>query len=226
MVAMAMLVCSQASLSQTTRGTQTPDMLGGEDLSRFSCHPHQPQGVALESTIDPEVYFVGPSDVFAVNIWTSPSLNWLLTVTPEGTLVIPTVGEVKVADVPLVNAKRMVIDKIMTKYLGGGNASVTLVTPRPIVVTVTGQILHPGSYVLAAYNRVDKAIEQANKVTMPEDQEALTKIQEDMSTRNIKVKHKDGRVSPVDITKFFATKIDKFDPYLREGDLVNCSKKG
>src|SRR6267154_2727855 len=31
----------------------------------------QPAGIALESIVNPEKYFVGPSDVIAVNIWMS-----------------------------------------------------------------------------------------------------------------------------------------------------------
>ena len=43
-------------------------------------------GPALKGPVDPEKYFVGPSDVLSVNIWISPPLNFSLTVTPEGTL--------------------------------------------------------------------------------------------------------------------------------------------
>jgi len=67
---------------------------------------------AFEGAIDPEVYFVGPSDVISVNIWISPPLNFMLTVTPEGTLIVPTVGEVKVADLSLSQAKKKVIGEI------------------------------------------------------------------------------------------------------------------
>ena len=61
---------------------------------------------ALEGPVDPEKYYVGPSDILSVNIWISPPLNFSLTVTPEGTLIIPTVGEVRVTDLTLREAKK------------------------------------------------------------------------------------------------------------------------
>ena len=65
----------------------------------------QPAGVALESPVDPNAYYVGPSDVIAVNFWMSPPQSYSLTVTPEGTLIIPTVGEVMVSGMTLASAK-------------------------------------------------------------------------------------------------------------------------
>ena len=117
----------------------------------------------LEGPVDPEKYYVGPSDVLSVNIWISPPLNFSLTVTPEGTLIIPTVGEVRVTDLTLREAKKRIIDEIKKKYLTG-SPSVTLINPRPITVTVTGAIRYPGKYSLNATDRVDKAIAMADKI--------------------------------------------------------------
>jgi protein involved in polysaccharide export with SLBB domain len=44
--------------------------------------------------------------LISVNIWTSPQLIFPLTVTPEGTLIIPTVGEIHVADLTLSEVKK------------------------------------------------------------------------------------------------------------------------
>jgi protein involved in polysaccharide export with SLBB domain len=80
--------------------------------------------------------------------------------------------------------------------------------------------VNPGSYVLASYNRVDKAIEEANKPQRVQKEENVQAVLYSMSTRNIRIKHKDGSISRADITKFFATKDDRWNPYLREGDVV------
>ena len=67
---------------------------------------------ALEGPVDPDKYFVGPSDVFSVNIWLSLPINFSVTVTPEGTLIVPTVGEIRVADCTLREAKKRVLEEI------------------------------------------------------------------------------------------------------------------
>ena len=210
--------------AQTLRPGQELDLKTGMDRADLT-GVIQPQGVALESTIDPEHYYIGPSDVFSVNMWISPPLSFSLTVTPEGTLIIPTVGEVRVSDMTLAEAKRLVLHRVKSRYRGSTEPTVTLVTPRQIVVTVTGNVLNPGSYVLGAYHRIDKAIEEANKLQVTQTQANLRPILANMSTRNITVRHKDGRLSQVDISKFQATKQDQWNPHLREGDLVVVPRK-
>lgn len=179
----------------------------------------QPTGVALESTVDPEKYFVGPSDVIAVNIWISPPINLALTVTPEGTLIIPTVGEISVSDLLLANAKEKVLAEVRKKYITG-QASVTLLRPRPIIISVLGNVLNPGLYTLSAVDRANKAIEEANRPTAKQSPSDALRLASEMSTRNIVMKHKDGTQERIDITKFLATKEDRWNPYLREGDIL------
>ncbi len=176
-------------------------------------------GIALEATIDPEKYFVGPSDLIAVNIWLSPPLNFSLVVTPEGTLIIPTVGEVKVADLTLAGVKLKVLQEVRKKYIFA-EVTTTLLKPRPIIITVVGNVLNEGIYTLSAIDRATKAIEGANKPTRLQMQDEINSLVHEMSKRNIVIKHKDGTHNRIDIVKFLATKDDKWNPYLREGDVV------
>ena len=183
---------------------------------------------ALEGPVDPEKYFVGPSDVLSVNIWVSPPLNFSLTVTPEGTLIVPTVGEVRVADLTLGEAKKRIIDEIKKKYLTG-SPSVTLISPRPITVTVTGAIRYPGKYVLNATDRVDKAIATADKIQKDQPVETMENIEDwqrqlinerKQSKRDIHLTRHTGRICHADILRYYATQNDKLNPFLREGDEI------
>lgn len=184
----------------------------------------QPQQVALEGTVDAEKYFVGPSDKIAVNIWISPAVNFILTVTPEGTLIIPTVSEVKVADKTLAEVKKIVYNEVRKKYITS-EITITLLEPRPIIVTVSGNVLNPALYTLSAVDRVDKAIQAANTVAQRQTQGEFSAVIERMSTRNIILKRRDGSTIRIDIPKFLATKEDKHNPYLREGDVVIVPRK-
>ena len=184
----------------------------------------QSPGIALESTVNPEKFFVGPSDIIAVNIWLSSPLNFLLTVTPEGTLIIPTVGEVMVANLTLAEAKVKILRESRKKYLSV-DITATLVKPRPIIVSVTGHVLNPGLYTFSAVDRVHRAIEEANKLSRTQLPEDRSPYSTEMSTRNIVLKHKDGSQDRVDIQKYFATHEDRWNPYLREGDIIVVPKK-
>jgi protein involved in polysaccharide export with SLBB domain len=168
---------------------------------------------ALEGPVDPDKYFVGPSDILSVNIWISPPLNFTLTVTPEGTLIVPTVGEIRVTDLTLNETKKRVITEIKKKYLTG-DPSVTLIQPRQLIVTVIGTVRFPGKYILDASDRVDRAIAEANKEKKEERGEFFRQ------GRNVRLTHRSGECSRVDIPRYYATKDDKWNPLLREGDEI------
>lgn len=216
------VLCTQILFAQTRQDML--DELEQRSQESKAMNVVQPGGVALESTVDAAKYFVGPSDGISVNIWMSPPVNFVLTVTPEGTLIIPTVGEVKVADMPLVEAKVKVLKAIKEKYKAQ-EISVTLVKPRQIIVSVTGNVLNPGLFTLSSVDRANKAIDEANKISRTQAQLELDRVKEEMSTRNVVLKHKDGSEDRVDLAKFFATKEDKFNPYFREGDVIIVPRK-
>lgn len=180
--------------------------------------------VALEETINPEKYFIGPSDLIAINIWLSPPLSYPLVVTPEGTLIIPTVGEVSVSNLTLADAKVKIKEVARKKYISA-EITTTLLKPRPIIISVIGNVLNEGLYMLSAIDRVTKVIEEANRPTRIQIQEEANLKMLDISTRNIILKHKDGTQCRVDLAKFLATREDKWNPYLREGDIVIVPRK-
>ncbi len=212
--------------SQTQRSIKKPEdfEIPLEEEKTTLSSIAQPAGVALESTINPEEYFVGPSDIIAVNVWMSPPLNLPLPVTPEGTLIIPSVGEVMVANLTLARVKEKIVSAVRKQYLKA-DITATLAKPRQIVMSVAGRVLHPGLFTLSAADRVDKAIEEANKLSRLQTQGDLQPVLDGMSTRHVVLRHRDGSEDRVDIPKFFATHQNRWNPYLREGDVVIVPKK-
>lgn len=183
---------------------------------------------ALEGPVDPDKYFIGPSDVLSVNIWTSPQLNFTLVVTPECTLIVPTVGEVRVADLTLSAAKKKIISEIKKKYLAG-DPTVTLMSPRDFIVNVLGNVRFPGKYKMNATERVDKLIQAANVKKVTEDKllTGTTKTDENpnyrpesSSKRNIVLRRRNGSIMRVDLLQFFSANNEQLNPFLLDGDEV------
>jgi len=220
--ALAFIALIPVAFSQTNPSGSLLERLGTREKESPSLEaltqPATP-GPALESVINPENYVVGPSDGFGVSIWTDPPRTLRLTVTPEGTLIVPTVGEFTVAGMTLADARMKLGAEIRKRYKFG-DASITLIVPRSVVVTVQGRVVKPGSYVLPAYARVDKAIEEANRTLDPLLAGEVQAVKNDMSTRRIIVRHNDGTQARVDLKKFLVTKNDRWNPYLREGDII------
>jgi polysaccharide biosynthesis/export protein len=167
---------------------------------------------ALEGPVDPDKYYVGPSDVISVNIWLSPPLNFSLTVTPEGTIIVPSVGEIRLVDLKLSEAKKKIVTEIKKKYLTG-DPTVTLVKPRKVIVTVLGAVRFPGKYSLDATERIDRAVAEANRYK--DEKGESFRI-----GRNIRLTRHSGEVTRIDIPYYYATKNDDLNPLIREGDEI------
>ena len=207
------------ALAQEQREARKPDLFELMQRENTAASVTQPAGIALESSVNPENYYVGPSDVITVNIWMSPPQNYSLTVTPEGTLIIPTVGEVVVSDLTLAKVKEKVLSTVRKKYLVA-EITATLVKPRPVLVNISGTILNPGTYTVNAIDRANRLIELANTPKRDQSMEESRSVLNSMSTRNVVLKHRNGAQDRIDIPKYFATHEDRWNPYLREGDYV------
>jgi protein involved in polysaccharide export with SLBB domain len=182
-----------------------------------------PNVLTLEKPINPETYTVGPGDILSVNIWTSPPLNFLVQVTVEGTAIIPTVGEVKVAGRTLQDAKEDIIRKIRTKYISG-EVTVTLVSPRTFYITVTGYAPRDEKYKVRSIDRVSNAI---LLVFYPQDTLEAKRVRPMLNVVNFrKIQlRRNGVVINVDLRKYFATGDDRYNPYLLEGDWIVLQRR-
>ena len=182
-----------------------------------------PNVLTLERPIDPESYIVGPGDILSVNIWTSPPLNFLVQVTVEGTVIIPTVGEVKVAGRTLSDAKKEMMQKIRAKYISG-EISVTLVAPRTFYITITGYAPRDEKYKVRSIDRVSNALAL---VFQPIDTFRIERrilMADSVNFRKIQLR-RNGAILNVDLRKYFATGDDKYNPYLLEGDWLILQRR-
>jgi protein involved in polysaccharide export with SLBB domain len=215
--------------------------------------------VPMESTIDPQQYVVGPSDVIYVGIWgplsaALPLSSVPLVVTPEGTLIVPTVGEIRVAGLSLADVKGKVSREVKKKYVQS-DVTVTLLSPRTFLVKVSGAGLNQDTYVASAVERVDKLVTEAirmhtissatrsqtkptaegqgtEKESLAKESLAgevkrgeLTEPAKELSTRNILLKRRDGKICRVDILLYYLTGDGRCNPFLLDGDLVVIPRK-
>jgi protein involved in polysaccharide export with SLBB domain len=176
----------------------------------------------MEGPVALNKYIVGPNDIFSLGIWSVINQALPLSVTPEGSLIIPSVGEVSVSGLTLVEAKEKVISKVRGRYISG-EITLTLVNPRRFIVTVTG--VGQGKYPMSAVMRssgllnfiLSDSLSLMRSGTSPGERSRF-------SLRKITVNRKNGQVLRIDLHKYFATQDDKYNPYLMEGDVVNIPK--
>lgn len=181
-----------------------------------------PNLLSLEKPINPATYIVGPGDIMSINIWTSPPLSFTIQVTVEGTVIIPTVGEVKVSGLTLSETKEKIIQKIKSKYIAS-EITATLIVPRSFNITLTGYGLREGKYKVRSTDRVSNAIALALSQDTIKSQDNI-KFQNSINLRKILLK-RNGNIINVDLRKYFATGDDKCNPHLLEGDWIVVQKR-
>ena len=184
-----------------------------------------------DGPVDPKEYIIGPGDIFSVLLAAATPLPFQVPVTPEGSVIIPTVGEVPISGLTLEAAKKKVCVEIKRKYITG-DPVFTLVNPRSFSVHVRGFVANEGSVTVQATERVDVVVALAddqrdrNLRTMLKEtgkENFLTQNRRG-SRRRIKLQHRDGSLNVADLEKFYATQNKEFNPLLRDGDVVIVPK--
>lgn len=177
----------------------------------------------LERPIDPDDYIVGPGDNLFVSFsYVAP--GFALTITPEGLLVIPSVGEIDVKGLSLSGLKKRVEEKARPLYRTG-EISTTLLYPRQFRITIAGSVNMPGGVVATPVDRVSDVLVLANRTTGIHQR--LKEANPDYvlpilraSDRNIEIRRLDGSVIKVDLRRYLGTGRLEDNPFLRDGDIV------
>jgi polysaccharide biosynthesis/export protein len=165
----------------------------------------QPTGI--EKAVNPDQYHVGPGDVLSFNVWGALEEQFLLTVNPEGKLLLPSVGEVMVSGRTLADVQREVVEKAKPFY----NKSVitlSLESIRFFRVHVVGEVAFPGTYVVQALTRVSEMITEAGGVS-------------DWAWKSdIELRHVSGKVDTFDLDLFEQAGGESQDLFVDGGDVV------
>lgn len=185
---------------------------------------YQGAPVPVEGIVDQDKYIIGQGDNFVLGIYGYVNQSIPLVVTLEGTLNIPTIGSIKVDGMTLREAKKNVTSSVKKRYYSS-DVSLSLATPRVFLINISG--ITQGTYSVTPLTRPSQIVELILADTtktakflersFPRQKDLLAP---DISFRNIKLIRKNGDIIRVDIYKFFMTREDKFNPYLREGDVL------
>jgi len=165
------------------------------------------RGTALEHTIVPSDYLVGPGDRFIISIMGSEPYIELMTVTPTGDIVIPEVGMISVAGLSAEEASRQIL-----AYLKGifpaYKTACTLYGIRGIRVSVTGAVKRPGLREVTQLSRLTDLLDAAGGV---QSNAVLHRIRLIRNSQDEQI---------LDLTSYYHEGDMSRNPYLRSGDQV------
>ena len=170
----------------------------------------------LEGALDPDVYVVGPGDVFSLTVGGPEPILVTATVTADGYLVLPESGGVDVAGLSLAEARDQIRAALRQQYQNVG-LDVALAQPRQFRVHISGAVPVAGRYTATPNARVGDVIQLAFADT---SRPAVTNLAYQPSLRNITLRRLDGTRQSLDLLRYFATGDTDHNPYLQDGDVL------
>lgn len=168
--------------------------------------------VPLEGPVDRDSYIVGPGDVLTVGIWSEEEQIIPLPVTPEGYIIVPSVGLIAVAGKTLAEAESQMIESLRDFYRVD-RVTLSLTGIRNIKVFVSGQVEVQGSQTATAVDRVYDAIFLGGG------------FRESGSRRSICLTRKNGTERSLDLVRFLVYGDLDENPVLMDGDRVHVPSR-
>jgi protein involved in polysaccharide export with SLBB domain len=159
-----------------------------------------------EKEINPMEFIVGPGDIFDFSVFSTPPIIYQIKVSPEGKLLIPTVGLIDVKGKLLQDVYYSANDMIKKVYKTSEIAFV-LSHVRQFKVIVSGSVVKPLSVPSSPLDRVSEVIERAGGFKF------------DASLRNISL-IRNNKVLRVDLLKFFLVGQKSANPFVEGGDQI------
>ncbi len=178
--------------------------------------------VAPAPNIVQEDYTLGPGDRIKVDVLKAPQYTIDTSVLVDGTLNLVQVGRLSVQGLTLAEAQEEA-SRLYSKLLRYPVVSLTLVSPRPIKVAVTGEVSRRGSYDLTGsgpegntnptpFPTLTRALKVAGGISQAAD---LNRIQIQRPGRNGVV-----RTINVNLWSFLRNGDNRQDVVLRDGDSI------
>jgi len=176
--------------------------------SPSSSKPERGSGdLTLSKAVVPEKYVLGPGDQLKINLWGEYDSFEEYTVSAEGKVSIPTIGQLKFKGLTLAEAEVLLKSEV-EKYYRNVKSGISLTSLRSFVVPVLGAVKQPGNYKATLDKQVSDLIETAGGVLPGGSQRHIQILQ-------------DGKVRMTsDLTAFLRRGKIEANPYLRDGDAI------
>ncbi|MBO9638500.1 MAG: SLBB domain-containing protein, partial [Siphonobacter aquaeclarae] len=157
----------------------------------------------------PKNYILGPEDELNVEIFGNSVQNYKLKVSPEGTVRLENSGPILVSGLSVDEARSKIAGRLRQLYsMPGIGIQVTLGNIRSIRVTITGEVVRPGSYSISSLATVFNAIYQSGGPN------------QNGTFRNIQLRRDNKVIRTIDLYDFLLNGDEKDNIGLRDQDVI------
>ena len=175
---MALLICGPST--ELARAGSNPDSSLTRDQAPFQ--PGQGKGstnltpARLSITeVYADLYVLGPGDGLQLTFLdpAAKEIGGPFGILPDGTSSLPLLGSVQLTGLTIGQASRW-LSSLYGKQLKRPQLYLTLITPRPVKVSIIGEVEKPGLYPLPPFSTPVSAIQQAGGITVNSDIRKVT----------------------------------------------------
>jgi protein involved in polysaccharide export with SLBB domain len=189
---------------------------GTEIIAPFGYDIFQASATTFETSPNvppPPSYILGPGDEIIITVWGETQLYYRLTVTREGAITIPDVGQIMVSGMTLEKAYQVLVKRMTRIYSGlkeGASSAntyldISIGRLRSIQVYVLGEVNRPGGYQLSSMATAFTALYHAGGPTLSG------------SLRNVRVMRSESKGDSPQLSSRAVSVIDVYD-YAIKGD--------
>ncbi len=172
----------------------------------------------MEAELEAQNYRVGPGDFFKVSVFGELENEYEFQILPEGTVLVPTVGEIHVSGLTLKEAKQKILDEVKKNYIRA-DIRVNLTGLRKFRVYFTGEVKAPGTYFAQGSDRLSDIVE-VSVVPAQTEEEVTSSLNDWADDTRIEIEHIDGTKNVYDLTRFYRLGDKSQNPNLRGGDII------
>ena len=169
-----------------------------KDISTFTPITNVPVGAG---------YIIGPGDNFTIHLWGRVEKSYSVSVTRDGSIIVPNLGTLDVSGLSFAELKRFLFRKFK-EYYPDFEMSVTMGRLRTIDVFLVGEANNPGTYSLSSLSTVITTLYAAGGPS------------KNGSMRNVKVLRNGKLVTTLDLYEFFTRGMKTNDIRLQTGDTI------
>jgi len=108
----------------------------------------------------PDSYTIGPQDALVIRVWGDPSITGLYTVSPDGKVTVPLIGDIQAAGLTRSQLTRQLTQALSAKLVNP-DVTIQLAQVNSKKYYVSGEVNHSGPYPLTAPITVFDALNSA-----------------------------------------------------------------
>ncbi len=118
------------------------------------------QAFALTS----DIYHLNPGDKLEISVWQEENLKQEVVVLPDGTISFPLVGHVAAAGKTTEDLVKLLREHL-SKFIPDSEINVRLLAAEGNLIYVTGEVTHPGQFIMKGPTDVMQALSMAGGLT-------------------------------------------------------------